>query len=391
VAPEPEQGVVAALGVPVGLFLLTLPGGTSALLHGLEEYVSFIVLLTALYVISGGVVLTGDLPARPATNTLFLAGGEVLANVIGTTGASMLLVHPLLRTNSERKNVWHIPVFFIFVVSNTGGLLTPLGDPPLFLGFLKGVPFFWTARLWPQWLLVNGVLLAVFYAWDRRAYRRESAADITREEVRVHPLRLRGLAINGPLMLAAVGAVLAKKSVPWFPVTELILAALAAASWRATPRSLRHANNFSWGPSGEVAVLFAGIFVTMVPALALVGRFGDRLGVTEPWQFFWLTGLLSAGLDNAPTYVTMGELGVSVTKADGFAGLAADHPRLLAAVSCGAVFMGAMSYIGNGPNFLVEAIAEKDGYRTPSFFGYIGLAAAVLVPVWVLVTVLFFV
>lgn len=382
--------VVAAAAVPVALFLLTRPGGTAALAHGLAEYVSFLVLLTALYVIAGGIVLTGDLPARPRTNVLFLAGGAVLANVIGTTGASMVLIHPVLRTNSARKNTRHIPVFFIYVVSNCGGLLTPLGDPPLFLGFLRGVDFFWTARLWPHWLLVNGALLAVFYAVDRRAYRRETPADVKREQDRLHPLRLRGLGLNGPLMLGAVLAVLGKKFVPWFPAAELVLAALAAVSWRATPRSLRHANEFSWGPIAEVAVLFLGIFVTMVPALALLGRHGDRLGVTAPWQYFWLTGLLSSCLDNAPTYVTMGELGAAVVKADGFAGLATAAPDVLAAVSCGAVFMGANSYIGNGPNFMVKAIAEGSGYRMPSFFGYIGYAALVLLPVFGLVTAVFF-
>jgi len=386
-----NKGVVAgAVAGAVALFLLTQPGGTAALLHGLEEYASFIVLLTALYVIAGGIVLAGDLPARPRTNTLFLAGGAVLANVIGTTGASMVLIHPVLRTNSARENTRHVPVFFIFVVSNCGGLLTPLGDPPLFLGFLRGVDFFWTARLWPQWLLVNGLVLAVFYVWDRRAYAREREEDRKREADRVHPLRLRGLGLNGPLMAGAVLAVLGKKVVPWFPASELLLAGLAAASWRATPKSLRHANSFSWEPIVEVAVLFLGIFVAMVPALALLGRHGDRLGVTEPWQYFWLTGLLSSGLDNAPTYVTTAELGAVVARADGLGGLAATAPAVLAAVSCGAVFMGANSYIGNGPNFMVKAIAEKAGYRMPSFFGYVVYAAAVLGPVFVLVTVLFF-
>lgn len=389
--PNRNKGVVAgAVAVPVAVFLLTLPGGTAALAHGLEEYVSFIALLGALYVIAGGIVVTGDLPAYPRTNLLFLAGGAVLANLVGTTGASMVLVHPLLRTNCERRNTRHIPVFFIFVVSNCGGLLTPLGDPPLFLGFLKGVGFFWTARLWPQWLLANGLLLTIFYVWDRRAYRREATADLERERVRVHPLRVRGLGLNGPLMLGAVLAVLAKKAMPFFPACEVILFWLGTVSWTQTPKSLRQANKFTWEPMAEVAVLFAGIFVAMVPALALAARHGDRLGVTEPWEFFWLTGVLSSGLDNAPTYVTMGELAVGAARTDGFAGLAADAPGLLAAVSCGAVFMGANSYIGNGPNFMVKAIAEKSGYAMPSFFGYVLLAAAVLGPIYVLMTVAFF-
>lgn len=387
-----SKGIVTAgLALPVAVFLLSQPGGTGALLHGLEEYVSFIALLTALYVIAGGIVVAGDLPAHPLTNVLFLACGAVLANAIGTTGASMVLIHPLLRTNSERKHTKHLPVFFIFIVSNCAGLLTPFGDPPLFLGFLRGVDFFWTFQLWPQWLIVNGILLALFYLIDKRAYNRESPADIKIDEERVHPLRVRGLIYNAPLMIGAILAVLAKKFGLAFPSTELILLLLAGASWVITPRSMRHANRFSWDPILEVAILFIGIFITMVPALALLDRYGESMGVTEPWQFFWLTGVLSSGLDNAPTYLTMGELGVAVRHVDGFPGLAEQAPLLLAAVSCGAVFMGANSYIGNGPNFMVKAIAEKNGYAMPSFFGYVFYAALILYPIYFLITLLFFI
>jgi Na+/H+ antiporter NhaD/arsenite permease-like protein len=372
--------VSAAIGLPIAVFLLFQPHGAGHLTHAVEEYVSFIVLLGALYIVAGGIVVTGDLEARPLTNTSFLALGALLASVIGTTGASMVLIRPVLRTNSERRNVAHIPIFFIFVVSNCGGLLTPLGDPPLFLGFLKGVDFFWTLSLWPQWLFVNCVLLAIFFVWDRRAYAREKRGDILRDIREVQQLKVRGLRLNGPLLLGIVLAVLAKKFVPVFPVSELAMVLLATISLRKTPRNNRVQNKFAWGPIVEVAVLFAGIFVAMVPALALLHKHGAALGVTQPWQFFWITGGLSSFLDNAPTYVTMGELAVVVGGLNEFRELPTAMPAVLSAISCGAVFMGAMTYIGNGPNFMVKAIAEESGYKMPSFFGYFAISAIVLLP-----------
>ncbi len=382
--------VTAAIGLPVAIFLLTQPNGPGHLWHAVQEYGSFIVLLAALYVIAGGIVVTGDIAARPKTNTAFLAFGAVLANFIGTTGASMVLVRPLLRTNRERKNTRHVPIFFIFVVSNCGGLLTPLGDPPLFLGFLKGIDFVWTLRLWPQWLFVNGMLLLVFFVWDTIAYRREKRGDILRDEREIQALKVHGLRLNGPLLLGVVAAVLAKKVVPIFPVCELVMVALMLISLRKTPRHNRTLNKFAWGPILEVAVLFAGIFVAMVPALALLHKHGAALGVTEVWQFFWVTGILSSGLDNAPTYITMGEVATVVGNVNGFPDLMTQMPRVLAAISCGAVFMGANTYIGNGPNFMVKALAEENGYKMPSFFGYTAYAAAVLLPIFVAATFLFF-
>lgn len=388
--------VAAALALPVAVYLFTVAGGAAALGHEVEAYASFIVLLAALYTISGGVVLRGDLPPTPAVNAGLLGLGAVLANLVGTTGASMLLIRPVLRINARRARRAHVPVFFIFLVSNTGGLLTPLGDPPLFLGYLEGVPFAFTLTLWPQWLVVNGLVLAVFFVWDRRADRGESAAALAEHEagpepdVPAHaPLRIEGLLLNGPLLLGVVGVVLLKKYLP-FPAGEAVMVGLAGLSLWKTPRPWREANGFTWGPMAEVAVLFAGIFVAMVPALALLGEHGAGLGVTEPWQFFWLTGVLSSLLDNAPTYLTMAQLAVAVGGCRDIADLAACRPDLLAAVSCGAVFMGANSYIGNGPNFMVKAIAEEAGYPMPSFGRYMAVAAAVLGPVFGLVTVLFF-
>jgi Na+/H+ antiporter NhaD/arsenite permease-like protein len=387
-----NKGIIAALiGGPVAIGLLFLDGGTAALLHGLEEYVSFIVLLGALYIIAGGIVLTGDLPAHPTTNVAFLALGAILANFIGTTGASMLLVRPLLRTNSERQRVRHVPIFFIFIVSNCGGLLTPLGDPPLFLGYLNGVDFFWTLSLWKPWIIVNGLLLLTFLIWDSVAYRRERLQAITRDNRQVEPLRIRGHRLNGALLIGVIATVLLRKQIPAFPWCDLMLALLAAISWIATPRGLRKNYRFAWAPIVEVAVLFVAIFITMVPALALLNRHGQSLGVTEPWQYFWITGLLSSMLDNAPTYVTLATLADTVGGCGGIGNLSTCRPDLLAAVSCGAVFLGAGSYIGNGPNFMVKAIAEESGYQMPSFFGYLLYAVMILGPIMAIMTALFFV
>jgi Na+/H+ antiporter NhaD/arsenite permease-like protein len=386
--------VSLVFALPVAGYLLAIDrdtngASTRALLHELKTYASFVVMLTSLYVISGGIVLSDDLPARPRTNVTFLALGAVLANVIGTTGASMVLVRPLLRTNRQRKRKNHVAVFFIFIVANTGGLLTPLGDPPLFLGYLEGVPFDWTLRLWPQWLAVNLTLLAIFYAWDARAYRRESAADLGRNGAPAEPLRLRGWKLNAPLFAGVIAAIVTRKYLP-FPLVDIAMAGLTAVSLWKTPRSLRESNRFTWGPILEVAILFLGIFVCMVPAIALLQKHGGKLGLTTPLEFFWVAGGLSAVLDNAPTYVTLGTLAATVSQCDGLAELPDAGPDLLAAVSCGAVFLGALTYIGNGPNFMVKALAEESGYRMPTFFGYMAYSSAVLLPVFGVLSWIFF-
>lgn len=382
--PNRHKGmVVAVLAVPTAIYLFTQPGGSAALLHELESYFSFIIFLTTLYVISGGILVRGTFPPSPRVNACFLLVGVLLANVIGTTGASMLLIRPLLRINARRRNRVHVPVFFIFTVSNCGGLLTPLGDPPLFLGFVEGVSFFWTLTLWPQWLVMNGLLLAVFLFIDWRAGR-EERPDLP--PIPHEPFRVDGWLLNGTLMLVAVGTVIAKPHLP-FGMYELLMGGCVAISMKGTRAEVHILNGFAWGPMVEVAVLFAGIFITMVPALALLNAHGDKLGLTHAWQFFWVTGVLSSILDNAPTYLTIGT--VAAGHAD-LATLSTANPQLLAAVSCGAVFMGANSYIGNGPNFMVKAIAEETGYRMPSFFRYGLYAALVLGPLHVLVTILFF-
>ncbi len=352
-----------------------------AIVHTLEEYASFICLLGSLFVISGGIFLAGDIQATPRVNATFLAVGAVLANLIGTTGASMVLIRGFLRTNSERKRVGHLPIFFIFIVSNCGGLLTPLGDPPLFLGYLRGVPFFWTMKLFPIWLVMVGILLITFYVWDHRAYRHETRKDLVKDRAQIQPLRLEG-SVNFFFMAGVVGAVFLPT--PW---RELTMIGMAALSLLLGPKQPRHYNRFTWGPILEVMILFAGIFITMVPALILLKQNGAKFGIHEPWQFFWLTGALSGFLDNAPTYLTF------LSLAQGL-GLPADvvgiPHRFLEAISVGAVFMGANTYIGNGPNFMVKAIADHAGFKTPSFFGYMLRAGMFLFPLYLIIHLIFF-
>ena len=372
--------VSIVLGLPV--LVLYLVREPSALVRMAEEYVSFIVLLAALYVISGGILMRGDLLATPRVNSTFLAIGSVLASFIGTTGASMLLVRALLQTNRERTRVTHTVIFFIFLVSNIGGMLTPLGDPPLLLGYLQGVPFGWTFRLWPHWLLMVGVLLVTYFVWDTLLYTREPLAALRRDRARVEPLRVRG-ALNG---LGLAGVVLAVAFLG-APAREAVLVALAAASLWRTPREIRRANGFTACPIVEVAVVFFGIFLTMIPALEPLRLRGGELGVRAPWQFFWATGALSSFLDNAPTYLTFLALGQGL----GLAREVVDVPHtILAAISVGAVAMGANSYIGNAPNFMVKSIAEEQGVRMPSFFGYMLYSGVVLLPLFAVVTLIFF-
>ena len=392
--------VAAGFGVPaagylVAVQLATGQGTLAALGHELANYVSFLILLGSLYIVSGGILLSGDIEGKPLTNFLFLALGSALANLIGTTGASVLLIRPVLRINRQRQHTAHLPIFFIFTVSNLGGLLTPLGDPPLFLGFLNGVPFSWTLKLWPQWLFANGVVLILFLFWDIFAYRRETANPAGPDRSDLQPLRVRGL-VNLLWLAGIMGGVLLQGMLPspWSDVGGgAVMVLMGVLSLLLTPAGLRLANSFTWAPIAEVAILFAGIFVTMVPALELLGRHGSELGVSQPWQFFWLTGMVSAFLDNAPAYLSFATLAAGSTEFSRLVqgqvpGL--DGPLVLSAISCGAVFMGALTYLGNGPNFMVKAIAEEAGFRTPSFFGYVAYSCLILLPLFVLVTLLFF-
>jgi Na+/H+ antiporter NhaD/arsenite permease-like protein len=408
-------GLIAAAPV-VGYLLGGPPEGARLLLDSGREYAAFMTLLGALFVISGGIHLRGALAGTPAVNTAFLAAGALLASVIGTTGASALLIRPLLRANHQRQHRRHLVIFFIFIVSNAGGLLTPLGDPPLFLGFLRGVPFSWTLRLAAPWAMVNGALLAIFALFDRFVARAEIApphgsahrAQPTRRAAEPRqPLRVDGK-LNLVWLLGVVATVFAlgAHGRRWLPdqaarscaqITAMV--AFAALSLATTDRRIHELNRFTWAPLHEVAVVFAGIFVTMVPAMSFLHERGASLGIALPWQFFWAAGALSSVLDNAPTYLTFASLATGVADAGAGQlsahdlGALAAHPvgqHLLAAVSCGSVFMGAITYIGNGPNFMIKAIAEQHHVRMPSFFGYTSWSVVILLPLFAVVALVFF-
>lgn len=413
-----SKGIVATiLAAPLAGYLLMKfndGSGMHRLLESAHEYASFIALLGSLFVISGGIYVQGSLSGTPLVNTLMLALGAVIANFVGTTGASVLLIRPLLRANKSRLNRAHIVVFFIFVVSNCGGLLTPLGDPPLFLGFLRGVPFNWTLGLWPQWLLVNGALLVIFNVWDQMVLNkeeRERPGDQYEEVMHHEPLRVHGLHNIVFLAGVVVTIIMAGRAVDdaghstWpMGTQEALMVAMALAAYFTTASSNRTNNKFSFGPIIEVAVLFAGIFVTMIPALEILNVKGESLGLSrdQEWHFFWAAGILSSFLDNAPTYLTFAATAAGMEHiptegrylAEYLAKGAADPTgiplKILAAISCGAVFMGANTYIGNGPNFMVKAIAEENGVKMPGFFGYMIYSCGILIPLFIAVTFVFF-
>src|SRR5216110_2359949 len=388
--------VSLAISAPILLYLgSTAPALLNEKFH---EYLSFIVVIAALYVIAGGIHIEGSLAGTPLVNTGVLGLGAVLANLLGTTGASVLLIRPLLRANQRRKRVAHIVIFFIFIVANCGGLLTPIGDPPLLLGYLKGVPFDWTLRLWPQWLTINGILLVIFNFWD------QWARDKDEKEVLIHePLRITGgfemLVLLGVIVTIVAAGRAAAVGQPWPQnVRELAIILLALFGYFAGSGERRAKNVFTFAPIIEVAVLFAAIFVTMTPVLEMLNAWAQRPGfaLTKPWHFFWASGALSSVLDNAPTYLAFvasaaGLQGVAPHGA--YIGTMALNPeaaKLLAAISTGAVFMGANTYIANAPNFMVKAIAEESGVQMPSFFGYLAYSLAILVPLFAAITLLFF-
>ncbi|MDP7039367.1 MAG: sodium:proton antiporter [Myxococcota bacterium] len=380
------------LGIPMAIWMWVLD--SHAVLHVLHEYVAFIILLGSLFIISGGIVIRGSLAGTPKVNTIILAIGGLLASFIGTTGASMLLIRPLMRANAKRERQVHIIVFFIFLVSNIGGLLTPLGDPPLFLGFLRGVPFSWTFSLAPQWLFLCSLVLIMFYAVDGYFMKKEDPAALVDDGPK------EKLAIAGSLNFLFLGGVVVTillagtfKESLFFGFQELGMSLMAVLSLKLTQGGLREENSFSWAPIIEVAVVFAGIFATMIPALAILNARGSELGLTEPWQYFWATGILSSFLDNAPTYLTFtatasGLLGTDAADLSQLLG-SEQGVALLKGISLGAVFMGANTYIGNGPNFMVKAIAEEGGVKMPSFFGYLGYSVVFLFPLFALVTFFF--
>lgn len=386
------------------------------------DYVPFIVLLTGLFAIAGGIAVRGSLLGTPLLNTAILAIGSVLASIIGTTGASMLLLRPLIRALSCRRFKAHTIIFFIFIVSNIGGSLTPIGDPPLFLGFLHGVSFFWTLQLLPLFLFNVAVLLTVYFLLDSYFLRREgaplaaaSAAACGRQAISIAGMR------NFVLLVGVIAAIILSgtfakhpfffdaaaghdRGIPLFTLAghtlvmplinvcrDGVILLLAWLSMRQTPASLRQENHFTWHPIQEVAILFAGIFATIIPAIAILSARGSELGVSTPAQFFWAAGALSSFLDNAPTYLTFlslaGGLGL---QAGVWTDLGFVAPTVLIAISAGSVFMGANTYIGNAPNFMVRSIAEENAIKMPSFFGYMAWSGCVLLPLFMLDTLLFF-
>jgi len=366
---------MAALGIPFALYVVA--NDWHALVNSLHEYAQFIVLLFSLFVIAGGIRLSGDIRATPLNNSLFLTVGALLASFIGTTGACMLLIRPLLFSNSERKYVKHTVIFFIFIVANIGGSLTPLGDPPLFLGYLRGVPFTWTLRLWKLWLPACAGLIFLYYCLDMFAWNKEYAAAKKSDAEHIVPLRLQG-GFNFIFLLGVIAAIffhphihdflveglmVDEKTAEWVPVREAIMLLMAWLSWKTTDMEFRKAQNFTMNPIIEVGILFLGIFITMIPALIILHDWGPRSPIQEPWHFFWATGGLSSFLDNAPTYLTYLSLGMGQPVPPGAAKVVLHGGEIkeitLMAISAGAVFMGANTYIGNAPNFMVKALPRK--------------------------------
>jgi len=379
------------------VFVYYLVGRREAapLAHSLQEYISFMALIGSLFVVTGGIHLGVAGEATPLRNVVFLAVGGLLANILGTTGAAMLLIRPWIRMNRYRITSFHI-VFFIFIVANVGGCLTPVGDPPLFLGYLRGVPFFWTLiHLWPDWLTVVGLLLVVFYALDSLNFRR-APRPVREKETARETFRLDG-ARNTFFVAVILGAVLLRGAgAPW-GVPELIMAAAAWLSHRFTDQAIREQNEFSFDPLKEVGWLFLGIFATLVPVIHTLSVHAGKFGHPSDLHYYFMTGSLSAFLDNAPTYLTFLTLALTLHQPPlhlldpkDVAQFAANDPHTLAAISLGAVFFGACTYIGNGPNLLVKSIADAAKIHTPSFFGYIlSYTLPILLPILILAGWLF--
>lgn len=377
---------------------------THKLVHQMVfDYIPFILLLTALFVVTGGIHVKGDIQATPKVNTLILAIGFVLASLMGTTGAAMLLIRPLLATNSQRKYTTHTVLFFIALVANTGGLLTPLGDPPLFLLYLRGAEFTWFLSLLPIWAFVGISLLAIYYLLDTYYYTKHEALEHLMHDAREQePIRIDGN-INFLWLAGVVASVMfinsgyipamGEEHAPFYIklLREIVLVAIIFLSLYTTKKQVRQDNHYSWAPIIEVAVLFVGIFATMTPALIYLNANAADLGLTKPWQFYYSAGTLSSFLDNAPTAVAFHSVATGLPMTEGVPMVAGVQEVLLKAIATASVFFGAMTYIGNGPNFMVKAIAEESGLRMPSFFGYMfKFSLVVLLPLYIIVQLIFF-
>ncbi len=377
------KAVVSAIfGVPVLIYLILK--SPAKVLHVGEEFISFISLVTSLFIVSGGIFIYIRKKPTPLLNTAILFFGSILANLVGTTGASMILVRPFLRLNRWRKNTFHIPIFFIFTVSNVGGGLTPIGDPPLFMGFLKGVPFFWSLKLFPIWLFEISIILIVFFIWDSITLRKEKYPEtLEREGDKILIFGKRNFVYLGLILLAVIFL--------HFPFREIVQWTAAILSLKTTPKRIREDNEFTFHPAEEVAIVFAGIFATMTPVLDYLKDNADKFGINEPWQFFFLTGFLSSFLDNAPTYLTFFSLAQGISEKFGLTPqIAGVWEPFLKAISCGAVFFGANTYIGNAPNFMVKSISEEMRVKAPNFIAYLLYSFIILIPSFTAAAYIFF-
>ena len=387
--------VSLGLGLLVVCRYIFLLKNSEILLDTALEYFSFIVLIGSLYIVSGGIHINVKGEATPVVNTVFLFIGAVLANILGTTGASMVMIRPWIRMNKYRMTAFHI-VFFIFLISNIGGGLTPIGDPPLFLGYLKGVPFFWVwQHVLPIWILAVSLLLVVFFLFDSNNFRKAPKEIRDKETSHGEEWKFLG-AHNIFFLLMILAAVFVNH--PRF-LREGIMMLAAFLSYKKTSKQIHDSNDFNFGPIKEVAILFAGIFATMIPALQWLEHYSSELGIKTPGHFFWGSGILSSVLDNAPTYLNFlsacsglfTNAGNAIGEHGQIAMLLADHPNYIRAISVGSVFFGAVTYIGNGPNFLVKSIADQSKVNTPSFFGYFfNYSFPILIPTFFLIWWLFF-
>lgn len=389
--------VSVVLGIPVLIYLL-INGYTHEIIHTmLFDYVPFIILLGSLFTITGGILLTGDIEARPSVNTIFLGVGGVLASFMGTTGAAMLLIRPVIQTNKERNFKVHTILFFIAIVANCGGLLTPLGDPPLFMMYLRGAPFEWFFTLDVEWFFTNSLLLLIYYFVDSYYYKKEPAEAIRRDRTDIKSIKIQGKR-NFIFLIGVVLSVeflnefylpFVKTNEYYKFVREAVIISMAFLSLRFTPNGLRKENNFTWHPIEEVAYLFLGIFITMIPALMYLQSHAKTLGVETPPEFYYYTGLLSSFLDNTPTAVTFHSLavGLGIKTGEIVAGI---PENILIAISVASVLFGSMTYIGNGPNFMVKAVAEENNIKMPDFFSYmLKFSLIVLLPIFILIQLLF--
>lgn len=380
---NPVKALVSFIfGFPVLIYLISTD--YHKLIHTFQEYFSFISLIFSLFTISGGILIDIGLKSSPILNTAILLFGAIISNLIGTTGASMLLIRTYLRINRWRKNTFHLPVFFIFVVSNIGGSLTPIGDPPLYMGFLKGVPFFWTLfNLTPIWLFQISAILVIFFVWDYLTLKAE----------RDQPAgpQVYSINISGKRNFFYLAVVILSVILLQFPLREIVMLVCAGLSLITTPKEIRSKNEFNFDPAEEVAILFAGIFITMVPVLDLVRENADKFGIDRSWEFFFITGSLSSFLDNAPTYLTFFALGQGIAEKASLSPTVANvFVEHLKAISCGAVFFGANTYIGNAPNFMVKSISERMRIKAPNFIMYLVWSTTILLPSFVLVSFIFF-